>query len=39
MKAHMVAEVVYCLYADVQAFDLFEGIWPILQEVSLNSHV
>jgi flavorubredoxin len=39
MKAQTVAEGVFCLHADIQTADLFEGIWPIPQGVSLNSYV
>jgi flavorubredoxin len=39
MKAHTIAENVYCIHADIQTSDLFEGIWPIPQGVSLNSYV
>jgi flavorubredoxin len=39
MKAHKIADNVYCMYADIQTTDLFEGIWPIPQGVSLNSYL
>ncbi|MDR2742917.1 MAG: FprA family A-type flavoprotein [Treponema sp.] len=39
MKAHVIAEGVYGLYADIQTTDLFEGIWPIPNGVSLNSYI
>ncbi|MDR1566913.1 MAG: FprA family A-type flavoprotein [Treponema sp.] len=39
MKAHGIAENIYCIHADIQTADLFEGIWPIPQGVSLNSYV
>jgi flavorubredoxin len=39
MKAHLIASNVYCLHADIQTTDLFEGIWPIPQGVSLNSYL
>jgi flavorubredoxin len=39
MKAHLIADGVYCLHADIQTTDLFEGIWPIPQGVSLNSYL
>ncbi|MDR2185276.1 MAG: FprA family A-type flavoprotein [Treponema sp.] len=39
MKAHLIADNVYCLHADIQTADLFEGIWPIPQGVSLNSYL
>ncbi|HCM27453.1 MAG TPA: MBL fold metallo-hydrolase [Treponema sp.] len=39
MKAHTISESVYCLHADIDTTDLFEGIWPIPYGVSLNSYV
>ncbi|MDR2738967.1 MAG: FprA family A-type flavoprotein [Treponema sp.] len=39
MKAHTISDSVYCLHADITASDLFEGIWPIPQGVSLNSYI
>ncbi|GHV30852.1 MBL fold hydrolase [Spirochaetia bacterium] len=39
MKAHTISDSVYCLHADIEAPDLFEGIWPIPQGVSLNSYI
>ncbi|MDR0376991.1 MAG: FprA family A-type flavoprotein [Spirochaetaceae bacterium] len=39
MKAHIIAEGVYGLHADIQTTDLFEGIWPIPNGVSLNSYI
>jgi flavorubredoxin len=39
MHAHRIADTVYCLHADIQTTDLFEGIWPIPQGVSLNSYL
>jgi flavorubredoxin len=39
MKAHLIADNIYCLHADIQTADLFEGIWPIPQGVSLNSYL
>ena len=38
MKAHRIFESVYCLHADIETTDLFEGIWPIPNGVSLNSY-
>jgi flavorubredoxin len=38
MKAQSIADGVYCLHADIQNGDLFEGIWPIPSGVSLNSY-
>jgi flavorubredoxin len=39
MRAHTISDSVYCLHADIEAPDLFEGIWPIPQGVSLNSYI
>jgi flavorubredoxin len=39
MKAQIVSDSLYCLHADIYTSDLFEGIWPIPQGVSLNSYV
>jgi flavorubredoxin len=39
MKAHSIAKGVYCLHADIQTTDLFEGIWPIPRGVSLNAYL
>ncbi|MDR2661503.1 MAG: FprA family A-type flavoprotein [Treponema sp.] len=39
MKARTISESVFCLYADIQTTDLFEGIWPIPRGVSLNSYL
>jgi anaerobic nitric oxide reductase flavorubredoxin len=39
MKAHKIGEGVYALHADIKTDDLFEGIWPIPDGVSLNSYV
>jgi flavorubredoxin len=39
MKAYPISDSVFCLHADIQTSDLFEGIWPIPQGVSLNSYV
>ncbi|MDR2159618.1 MAG: FprA family A-type flavoprotein [Treponema sp.] len=39
MKAHPISGSVYCLHADIKTTDLFEGIWPIPNGVSLNSYV
>ncbi|MDR2110935.1 MAG: FprA family A-type flavoprotein [Spirochaetaceae bacterium] len=38
-KAQLIADSVYCLHVDVNTTDLFEGIWPIPQGVSLNSYL
>ncbi|MDR1099787.1 MAG: FprA family A-type flavoprotein [Treponema sp.] len=39
MKAQIIAEGVFCLHADIKTNDLFEGIWPIPDGVSLNSYI
>jgi flavorubredoxin len=39
MKADLISDSVYCLHADIQTTELFEGIWPIPDGVSLNSYV
>jgi anaerobic nitric oxide reductase flavorubredoxin len=39
MKAHKISDHVYALHADVRTEDLFEGIWPIPDGVSLNSYL
>jgi flavorubredoxin len=39
MKNHPVSDSIYCLHADVRNDELFEGIWPIPEGVSLNSYL
>jgi anaerobic nitric oxide reductase flavorubredoxin len=39
MKAHKITDRIYALHADVKTEDLFEGIWPIPDGVSLNSYL
>jgi flavorubredoxin len=39
MKAYSIADFIYGIHADIETTDLFEGIWPIPQGVSLNSYV
>ena len=39
MKAQAISDYIYCIHADIQTADLFEGIWPIPDGVSLNSYV
>jgi len=39
MKAHRIADHVYCLHADIETDDRFEGIWPIPEGVSLNTYL
>ncbi|MDR3139026.1 MAG: FprA family A-type flavoprotein [Treponema sp.] len=38
MKTHAIADFIYCLHADINSPDLFEGIWPIPEGVSLNCY-
>ncbi|MGA2547209.1 MAG: FprA family A-type flavoprotein [Rectinemataceae bacterium] len=39
MKAQKISDRIYALHADVRTEDLFEGIWPIPDGVSLNSYL
>jgi flavorubredoxin len=39
MEARKISENVYCLCTDVRTSELFEGIWPIPDGVSLNSYL
>jgi flavorubredoxin len=39
MKAHKINDRIFALHADVKTEDLFEGIWPIPDGVSLNSYL
>ncbi len=39
MKAHAINDRIYAIHADVRTEDLFEGIWPIPDGVSLNSYL
>ncbi|MDR2768565.1 MAG: FprA family A-type flavoprotein [Treponema sp.] len=39
MKAHKIADSLFCVYADIASDELFEGIWPIPRGVSLNSYL
>jgi flavorubredoxin len=39
MKAQAITDYIFCIHADIQTTDLFEGIWPIPEGVSLNSYV
>ncbi|MDR1948948.1 MAG: FprA family A-type flavoprotein [Spirochaetaceae bacterium] len=39
MKIYNISQAVYCLHADIETTDLFEGIWPIPQGVSLNTYL
>ncbi len=39
MKAVKISESVWALHADIDTKDLFEGLWPIPEGVSLNSYL
>ncbi|MDR2052802.1 MAG: FprA family A-type flavoprotein [Treponema sp.] len=39
MNAHEISKGIYCLHADIHTTELFEGIWPIPQGVSLNAYL
>jgi flavorubredoxin len=39
MNAHEISSGVHCLHADIETTDLFEGIWPIPEGVSLNAYL
>ncbi|MDR1411899.1 MAG: FprA family A-type flavoprotein [Spirochaetaceae bacterium] len=39
MNAHKICEGIHCLHADIKTAELFEGIWPIPQGVSLNAYL
>ena len=39
MKAQTITDYIYCIHADIRTNDLFEGIWPIPDGVSLNSYI
>ena len=39
MKAQKISDRIYALHADVKTEDLFEGIWPIPDGVSLDSYL
>ncbi len=39
MKAHQISDAAWALHADAVTDDLFEGIWPIKDGVSLNSYL
>ena len=39
MKAQVIAENIYSIHLDIKTDDLFEGIWPIPNGVSLNSYL
>ena len=39
MKALAITDYIFCIHADIQTTELFEGIWPIPEGVSLNSFI
>jgi flavorubredoxin len=39
MKAYPITDRIHALHVDIRGSDLFEGIWPIPDGVSLNSYV
>jgi flavorubredoxin len=39
MKAYPISDRVFALHADIESDELFEGIWPIPDGVSLNSYL
>jgi len=39
MKAYPITDRIYALHADIETSDLFEGIWPIPEGVTLNSYL
>jgi flavorubredoxin len=39
MHTYAISENIYCVHADVRTADLFEGIWPIREGVSLNTYI
>jgi len=39
MNAKLITDDIYCIHADVRTTELFEGIWPIPDGVSLNSYL
>ena len=39
MKAKAINDNIFCVHADIKTNDLFEGIWPIPDGVSLNSYL
>jgi len=39
MKAQKIADNIFCIHADIKTTELFEGIWPIPDGVSLNSYL
>ena len=39
MKAQAINEYIYSVHGDIRTDELFEGIWPIPEGVSLNSYI
>lgn len=39
MKTHIISDAVWCIPVDVDKTELFEGIWPIPDGVSLNTYL
>jgi len=39
MKAQSITDYISCIHADIKNNELFEGIWPIPEGVSLNSYL
>ncbi|MDR2484825.1 MAG: FprA family A-type flavoprotein [Treponema sp.] len=39
MKTHIISDAVWCIPIDVDTTELFEGIWPIPEGVSLNTYL
>jgi flavorubredoxin len=39
MKTQAITDYIHCIHLDIQTTDLFEGIWPIPQGVSLNCYL
>jgi len=39
MKAQAITDSIFCVHADIQTAEFFEGIWPIPEGVTLNSYI
>ena len=39
MKVQKITDSIYCMHAEIKTTELFEGIWPIPDGVSLNSYL
>jgi len=39
MKAKTITDYIHCIHIDVKTNELFEGIWPVPDGVSLNSYI